>query len=281
MMPLDHALETAAFADAHDIHKSLAVKNVDQYTVSGFHCAVAIRGSLFVDLDRHLANDSHRRQIVLSEMTLHWLGQTRFLHKFHQTDLGGDVAVFGRGLVLGDHARPGLQHGSGMQVALVVEELRHADLFSQDSSYLCHFLLHSQLGQWLLAGELRLLVLFTKRFDLDVDTRGEIKLHQRIHGLLRRLENVKQALVGANFKLLAGLLVHVWLTQYAIFVLYRGQWNRARDLRASAPGGLDDLTRGLVQDAVVVRLQPDSDSLFSYHVSLSIPPRHFPGGKNW
>src|SRR5579863_6440981 len=112
-----------------------------------------------------------------------------------------------------------------------------------------------------------------KRFDLDVDTGGEIKLHQRIHRLLRWLENVEQALVSADFKLFTRLLVHMRRTQHAILVLHRGQRNRARDLRASAPGGFDDLTRGLVQDAVVIRLKPDANSLFSNHISLSIPAR--------
>src|SRR5579863_4250040 len=51
-------------------------------------------------------------------------------------------------------------------------------------------------GYWLVSF---LLMLFTKRFDLHIHTSGKIELHQRIHGLLRGLENVEQALVGANF----------------------------------------------------------------------------------
>src|SRR5580704_8904265 len=96
-------------------------------------------------------------------MTLHRHRQPRFLYELDQTDLGGHIAVFGLGLVLSDHAGSSLQHGSRMHVALVIEELRHADLFSQDSSYLCHFLLRSQLGQWLLAGELIALCFAPKR----------------------------------------------------------------------------------------------------------------------
>jgi hypothetical protein len=58
----------------------------------------------------------------------------------------------------------------------------------------------------------------------------------------------------------------VWGAQNAIFILHRGQWNRARDLRAGAASSIDDLARGLIQDAIVVRFQPDANSFFSNHV---------------
>src|SRR5690606_25438424 len=45
--------------------------------------------------------------------------------------------------------------------------------------------------------------------DLDVDAGREVELHQRVEGLLRRLEDVEQTLVGANLELLARLLVGV------------------------------------------------------------------------
>src|SRR4029077_7959968 len=99
------------------------------------------------------------------------------------------------------------------------------------------------------------------------------------HRLLRRLENIEQALVRADLKRLARLLFHVWGTQHPVLVLHRGQWNRPRDLRASAPSGFDDLTRGLVQDAVVVGFQPDANSLFSNHFFTLSPPT-LPGVKN-
>src|SRR5882762_1941677 len=117
-------------------------------------------------------------------------------------------------------------------------------------------------------------------FDLDIHACGQVEFHQRVDRLLRRLQNIEQTLVGANLELLARFLVHVRRTQHAILVLHGGQRNRARDLRASAPRRVDNLTRGLVQDAVVVRLKPDANSFFSNHVSLSNPSR-FAGGKNW
>jgi hypothetical protein len=46
-------------------------------------------------------------------------------------------------------------------------------------------------------------------FDLDVDSSGEIQLHQRVNGLVGRVEDVDQALVSARFELLSRLLVNV------------------------------------------------------------------------
>src|ERR1019366_9165382 len=78
----------------------------------------------------------------------------------------------------------------------------------------------------------QLFMFFPERLNLDVHPRRQIKLHQRIDRLLRRLQNVKQALVRADLKLFPRLLIHVRRTQYAVFVLHRRQRNRTRNLRA-------------------------------------------------
>src|SRR6185437_7991147 len=97
----------------------------------------------------------------------------------------------------------------------------------------------------------RLLVFLAKSFDLDVHTSGQVEFHQSIHSLLRSEEHIEQALVSADLKLLARLLVHVRGTQHAVLVFHRWQWNRARDLCPGAPRRIDNLTRGLVQDEIV------------------------------
>src|SRR5687767_14373518 len=45
--------------------------------------------------------------------------------------------------------------------------------------------------------------------DLDVDSGGEIKLHQCVHGLVRGINNVHQAQVRADLELVARRLVDV------------------------------------------------------------------------
>src|SRR5579862_1910744 len=153
MMPLHYARETPAFADADDIHKALAVENVDQDTLADFQ-AVGLSAffGLFFDFERNFAEELHRWEIVFGKVALHRLGEFLFFHELDQSDLGRLISVASRGLVLRDHARTGLQHGRRADFALRIEQLRHADLFSENSCYLCHFLLHSQLGESLLAG---------------------------------------------------------------------------------------------------------------------------------
>src|SRR5262252_4395389 len=108
---------------------------------------------------------------------------------------------------------------------------------------------------------LLLSVLLAKRLDLDVDAGGKIELHQRVHRLRRRLEDVDEPLVRADLELLPRLLVDVRRTQHRPLVLRRGQRNRARQPRAGALRGVDDLTGRLVEHPVVVRLQPDANLL--------------------
>ena len=45
--------------------------------------------------------------------------------------------------------------------------------------------------------------------DLDVHASGEVELHQRVHGLWGRINDVEQTLVRADLELVAGFLVHV------------------------------------------------------------------------
>src|SRR5579864_1237518 len=143
-------------------------------------------------------------------------------------------------------------------------------------------------SRWLLAGELscscgngrirpfrasaRLLVLFSERLNLHIHASGQIELHQRVHRLLRRLENVEQTLVRADLELLPRFFVHVRRTQHAVLVLHRGQRNRPGYLRARAPRRFHNLAGGLVEDAVVVSLQPDANSFFSNHCVISLTP---------
>src|ERR1035438_6693691 len=106
--------------------------------------------------------------------------------------------------------------------------------------------------------------LFLKRLDLNIDAGRKIELHQRVHRLLRRFENVDQTLVRPNLEGLAGLLVHVRRTQHAVLVFDRWQGNRACHCCSGALGRLHNFAGRGVKHAIVVCLQPDANSL-SYH----------------
>src|SRR5712691_5520741 len=97
--------------------------------------------------------------------------------------------------------------------------------------------------------------------DLDVDAGGEIELHQRVHRLRRRIDDVEQPLVRAHLELLTALLVDVWRTVDRELLDPRRQRDRAAHLRTGALGGRHDLARRRIEDAVIERLEPDPDIL--------------------
>src|SRR5215471_10981110 len=97
--------------------------------------------------------------------------------------------------------------------------------------------------------------------DLDVDAGGEIELHQRIHGLRRRIDDIEQAFVRAHLELLAALLVDMRRPVDREFLDPGRQRDRPAHLRAGALGGRDDFARRRIEDAVIERLEPNPDVL--------------------
>src|SRR5688572_4271942 len=110
------------------------------------------------------------------------------------------------------------------------------------------------------------------QLDLYVHARREVQLHQRVHRLVGRIDDVHQPQVGADLELLARLLVHVRRAQQVEALLARGQRDRSLDHRAGALGGVHDLERRLVDQAVVERLQPDADFLAFYRCHIGLFP---------
>src|SRR6267143_1014052 len=104
-----------------------------------------------------------------------------------------------------------------------------------------------------------------ERLDFHVHARRQVQLHQRIHRIRRRLQNVDQPLVRAHFKLLARLLVHVWRPQDRPAIDSGRQRNRPGNVRAGTLCRLHDFTRGLVQNSVVVGLQTNTDFVALSH----------------
>src|SRR5262249_43857630 len=97
--------------------------------------------------------------------------------------------------------------------------------------------------------------------DFHVYARAQVELHQGVERLLGGLEDVEQPLVGADLELLARLLVHVRGAQHRELVDPRRQRDGSHHLRAGALRGLDDLAGRLIEQLVVIRLQPDPDLL--------------------
>src|SRR5512140_3306500 len=90
------------------------------------------------------------------------------------------------------------------------------------------------------------------QLDLDVDAGREVELAERVDRLLRRLEDVEQALVRAQLELLARLLVDVRRAVHREALDLGGQRNRTGDAPAGAAHGVDDLAHRLIEEPMIV-----------------------------
>src|SRR5579864_8389474 len=99
------------------------------------------------------------------------------------------------------------------------------------------------------------------QLDVDVDAGGEIELHQRIHGLRRRIDDVEDPLMRPDLELLTRLLVHMRRAQHGELLDLGRERNGAAHPRTGSLGGVDDLARRLIEDAMIVRPEPDADVL--------------------
>src|SRR6516225_1444248 len=119
-----------------------------------------------------------------------------------------------------------------------------------------------------------------KCFNLNVHARRQIELHQRVHRVRRGLENVNQALVCAHLKLLARFLVHVRRPQYRPAVDDGRQRNRPGNIGAGALRGVDNLFRGLIENAMIVSLQTNPN-FFSVRHGYSMISATAPAPTVW
>src|SRR5580692_7539067 len=97
--------------------------------------------------------------------------------------------------------------------------------------------------------------------DLDVDTGSEVELHQRVHGLRRRIDDIEHAFVRANFELFARLLVDMRRAQHGELLDPRRQGNGTAHPRAGPLRGVHDLAGRLIQHAMIVSAKTYPDIL--------------------
>src|SRR3954452_9739848 len=99
------------------------------------------------------------------------------------------------------------------------------------------------------------LSLSSSELDLDVDAGGEIELHQRIHRLRRRIDDVEQTLVRAHLELLAALLVDVRRSIDGKLLDLGRQRDRTTHLRTGAFISRHDLRRRGIENPILERLE--------------------------
>src|SRR6202011_2737876 len=95
----------------------------------------------------------------------------------------------------------------------------------------------------------------SSELDFDVDTRGQIELHQGIDGLRGRVDNVEKALIRAHLELLAALLVNVRRTVDGELLDAGRQRNRSANLCTGPFRRVHDLTGRRIEDSMVERLE--------------------------
>ena len=92
------------------------------------------------------------------------------------------------------------------------------------------------------------------QLDLHVHARGKLELHEGVHGLVGGVNDIHQALVSAQLELVARILVGVRRDQHGEALHLGRQRHRPLHGRAGTLGGLHDLARGAVDQAMVERL---------------------------
>src|SRR6202011_6017750 len=141
-----------------------------------------------------------------------------------------------------------LQHGDRDMLAGLRKDPRHPDLLCDHSGAhrraSCSFCpLRLRTG----AENLEL--------DFDVNAGGEVELHQRVHGLRRRIDNVEKTLVRAHLELLAALLVDMRRTVDGELLDAGRQRNWSANLGTGPFRRVHDLTRRRIENSMVERLE--------------------------
>ena len=76
--------------------------------------------------------------------------------------------------------------------------------------------------------------MLTSEFDLDIDTGRKVELHERVHRLRCRVDNIENPAMGTDLKLFARFLVDVRRAQHVNFSIVVGKGIGPRTWRRSA-----------------------------------------------
>ena len=105
--------------------------------------------------------------------------------------------------------------------------------------------------------------------DLYFHTGRQIELHKCINGFIRWLDDVQYALMSTDLVLVTRVFVDVRGDQNGEPLFTGRQWNWTTHLSTSTFRGFHDFLGGLVDQAMVKSLQPDTDLLILHWISDS------------
>src|SRR4029453_2605955 len=117
------------------------------------------------------------------------------------------------------------------------------------------------------------MVVASGQLDLDVDASREFELHQRVHGLVVGVDDVEHALVRAGLVLVTRVLVDVRGNEDCVALDLGWQPDRAAPLRPGPLGRLDDLAGRAVDQAMIVRFEPNPDLLVRHGGNFFVKER--------
>ena len=112
---------------------------------------------------------------------------------------------------------------------------------------------------------------------MNIDAGWQFQLHERVDSLVRRIDDVHQAFVGPDLVLVARVFVDVRRDQDRETLFLHRQRNRALDRSTSTLGGVYNLARRIVDQAMIERLQANTYILISVIVPYLISCQRLTG----
>jgi hypothetical protein len=103
------------------------------------------------------------------------------------------------------------------------------------------------------------------KLDLNVHAGRQFQLHQGVHGLVRGVQDVHKALVGADFVLIPGVLIDVGRNQDRKTLHFGRQGDGTAHIGAGSLRRVDDFLSGRIDQAVIEGLKVDADVLIRCH----------------
>src|SRR5262249_34870497 len=168
-MTLDEPRKSTALGPAHHVYHVVLPEDVNQNLVAN-------AGGIFARIQPDLPQNSRRGHPCALEVAFHRLVYLARRLVLDQPELDRVIPIRVNGLLLHNNAGPGFDHSDWRHGTIDIEDLGHPyflTYYSVDHSYSASCSA-SQPPELLTA----LLMIPAKRLDLDVNTRGQIELHQ-------------------------------------------------------------------------------------------------------
>jgi hypothetical protein len=196
-MPLHHSRKPLSFAEARHIH------HITGFEEARIHFLAQV-------ISFHALQTKFLQIKIGANARLLEVPGERFVHPlavFHkETELEGVIPILLLRLLLDDGTGAGFDDRDGHDRSVFKKELGHSQFLADDSQRPLHLFSSSipLLPPLYKAGRKEGL-----KLNLHIDPSRKIELHQGIDGLLGRLQDIEEALMGPDFELLSRFLVNM------------------------------------------------------------------------